>query len=85
LIREGQNTKAAQSANLHSEITLEKAAGLMNVSRRSAAAAKRLKEEDPIAFEEVKAGKISLHAATKPEKVKPEDRVGTLIRARERL
>lgn len=48
----------------------KKAAETMGVSERSVAAAEALKEADPAAFEEVKAGKKTLNAATTEAAVK---------------
>ena len=47
-----------------------KAAAALNVSERSVAAAEALKKDDPAAFEEVKAGKKTLNAATTAAAVK---------------
>ena len=48
----------------------KKAAETMGVSERSVAAAEALKEADPAAFEDVKAGKTTLNAATTAAAVK---------------
>lgn len=52
-----------QPAKLQPEKSAEKAAKHMGVSPRTVAAAKRLKEQNPAAFQEVKAGKVTLEDA----------------------
>jgi ParB-like chromosome segregation protein Spo0J len=59
-----------------SETAVEEAAKIVDVSPRYVADAKRLKEEDPEAFEQVKQGEISLSEAKRqiaPKKRKPKN------------
>ena len=63
-VRDGQNTIASQTANLHTEVSQTQAAELLQVSPRSVAAAAKVKRTAPAeVIEAVKAGNISLNMA----------------------
>ena len=63
-IREGQNTFAAQTANLHTEVSQTQAAELLQVSPRSVATAAKVERTPPAeVIEAVKSGDISLNMA----------------------
>lgn len=73
-IREGQNTKASQTANLHLEpITRSEAADMLAVSPRSVAAAKKVQEqaEEPLRAS-VERGEIAVSTAAVLTETPPE-------------
>ena len=73
-IREGQNTFAAQTANLHTEVSQTQAAELLQVSPRSVATAAKVERTAPAeVVEAVKAGNISLNMAAQVAELPEEE------------